>query len=82
MAAWRIFSISCSSRGRGAIKLQSQYKWKRKMSSADSMYHEMEKIISASISAVSPLELVSKAVAFDTDTNILTVADHKYPIDK
>lgn len=81
MSAWRVFSAvfkGCTS----STRLQSLYKLNRMMSSADFMYSEVEKIVSASISAVSPLELVSKAVAFDRGTNILTVADHKYPIDK
>lgn len=45
-------------------------------------YHNVKKIISASVSGVSPLELVSRAMSFDTSTSILTVADHKYHISK
>ena len=45
-------------------------------------YQHLGKIISASLSAVSPPELVSKAVSFEADTNTMTVADQKYHINK
>lgn len=66
--------------------MQSQ-KWSMNMTSSavchvSETYHNVGRIVSASISAVSPLELVSNAVSFDADTSVLTVADHKYPIDK
>lgn len=75
MAAYRILGRLTRVR---SVGLQ----WGRNMSSAEykgrEIYHDVEKIVSASISAVSPPELVSKAMSFDTNTNILTVADREY----
>lgn len=45
-------------------------------------YTDADKIISASVSSVSPLELVHKALSFDTSSNLLSVSGHAYPIDQ
>lgn len=43
---------------------------------------DAEKVISASISSVSSPELVSKQLSFDSTSNVLTVADNNYQINK
>lgn len=43
---------------------------------------DAEKIISASISSVSSPELVSKQLSFDSTSNVLTIADNNYQINK
>ena len=45
-------------------------------------YSDAGKITSASIAAVSPPELVSKTLSLDTDSNTLSVAEHRFKVNK
>lgn len=46
------------------------------------VHSDTERIISASISSVSPVELVSKSLKFDSSSRTLSVQGHQYPINK
>ena len=46
------------------------------------LYSDAEKIITTSISSVSPPELVYNALNFDVKSSILTVKNHNYRINQ
>ncbi len=58
----------------------------RALSSATRMsskaYSDAERIVSASISSVSPTELVSRALRYEPSTKTFSAAGHQYQIDK